>query len=187
MTFFVPLVCAYILGLLCAGCICTWATYVFPMIVAPYFPSRLFYVIINFDVWLWPANLWQTLQFILYWVDTSYEDLPLYECTKHNFAIANFLVKICIFEYYDDIACFCSAFFPLDVLVTAEITEPYFTHYNATAMLILWTQIISLAILTIWARGVGPRFRPDQLSDLTWKDLLIFLGGLLICCICLFH
>ena len=44
----------------------------------------------------------------------------------------------------------------------------------------LWCLITTIAILTIWARGVGPRFRPDQLSDLTWKDLLLFLAALLI-------
>lgn len=42
-----------------------------------------------------------------------------------------------------------------------------------------WGHIICLAILTIWARGVGPRFRPDQLSNLTWKDLIVFIAGLL--------
>lgn len=44
----------------------------------------------------------------------------------------------------------------------------------------VWLHIICLAILTIWARGVGPRFRPDQLSTLTWKDLILFICGLLI-------
>lgn len=39
----------------------------------------------------------------------------------------------------------------------------------------LWVQTISCATFTIWARGVGPRFRPDQLSDITWKDILIIL------------
>ncbi len=54
------------------------------------------------------------------------------------------------------------------------------TFYGAAAILMIWGQIMSLAVLTIWARGVGPRFRPDQLSDLTWKDLLIFLSGILV-------
>lgn len=44
----------------------------------------------------------------------------------------------------------------------------------------LWLQYISLAAYTIWARGVGPRFRPDQLSDLTWRELLLLCGACLI-------
>lgn len=47
----------------------------------------------------------------------------------------------------------------------------------------LWFQIMGLAIITIWARGVGPRFRPDQLSSHAWKDIVIFLVGTLICAI----
>lgn len=35
------------------------------------------------------------------------------------------------------------------------------------ALIALWLQFICLAAYTIWARGVGPRFRPDQMSDLT--------------------
>ncbi len=50
----------------------------------------------------------------------------------------------------------------------------------APAIVYVWGQIIALAILTIWARGVGPRFRPDQLSDLTWKDLLPTLLTILV-------
>jgi NADH:ubiquinone oxidoreductase subunit H len=42
-------------------------------------------------------------------------------------------------------------------------------------ILVVWIQLMAMAVMTIWARGVGPRFRPDQLSDITWKDLLIFL------------
>lgn len=43
----------------------------------------------------------------------------------------------------------------------------------------IWIQLICFGAFTIWARGVGPRFRPDQLSDITWKDILIILIGLL--------
>lgn len=51
----------------------------------------------------------------------------------------------------------------------------------------LWLQFIGIATYTIWARGVGPRFRPDQMSDLTWKDLLFFLVGLLVLIIITFY
>lgn len=44
----------------------------------------------------------------------------------------------------------------------------------------MWMQVIGLAIVSIWARGVGPRFRPDQLSNIAWKDLLILLVSLLL-------
>ncbi len=60
-----------------------------------------------------------------------------------------------------------------------EINTEWYNRYNGGAILTMWGQLMSIAILTIWARGVGPRFRPDQLSDLTWKDLLLFLGSLL--------
>ena len=68
---------------------------------------------------------------------------------------------------------------PTDTLSHA-VEMPQNKVYDANAILIIWGQIISLAILTIWARGVGPRFRPDQLSDLTWKDLVLFLGTMLV-------
>jgi hypothetical protein len=35
------------------------------------------------------------------------------------------------------------------------------------AIIIVWAQIMGIAVYTIWARGVGPRFRPDQMSGLT--------------------
>lgn len=42
-----------------------------------------------------------------------------------------------------------------------------------------WFQFAAFGISIIWARGVGPRLRPDHLSDLTWKDFLLFLTGFL--------
>ncbi len=54
-------------------------------------------------------------------------------------------------------------------------------YTKSTFMLfICWVQVTGIAILTIWARGIGPRVRPDQLSDLVWKDLIIILIGLLL-------
>lgn len=67
----------------------------------------------------------------------------------------------------------------IDLATTMFIQDPLLISFSATALLTLWIQLISIAILTIWARGIGPRFRPDQLSDLTWKDLLIYLSGIL--------
>lgn len=72
----------------------------------------------------------------------------------------------------------------INVLVVEADT---YHRYDANGMLIIWGQIISLAILTIWARGVGPRFRPDQISDLTWKDLLVFLLGVLVLAAAFMH
>ncbi len=40
--------------------------------------------------------------------------------------------------------------------------------------------MVLVSVFTIWARGVGPRFRPDQMSNFTWKDGLIFIGGCLV-------
>lgn len=68
---------------------------------------------------------------------------------------------------------------PADVLIVT--VEPHTREtYDANAILVIWGQIILLAVFTIWARTVGPRFRPDQLSDLTWKDLLLLLLGMLV-------
>jgi NADH:ubiquinone oxidoreductase subunit H len=47
----------------------------------------------------------------------------------------------------------------------------------AAGLLILWLQYAAVAVYTIWARGVGPRFRPDQVSDVTWRDFLVFLAA----------
>lgn len=47
-------------------------------------------------------------------------------------------------------------------------------------VILLWCKIFIASIFTIWARGVGPRVRPDQLSDITWKDFLLNLLGFLI-------
>jgi hypothetical protein len=41
-------------------------------------------------------------------------------------------------------------------------------------------QVFFLVVISIWARAAGPRFRVDQLSNLTWKNLLIYLSLLLI-------
>lgn len=46
--------------------------------------------------------------------------------------------------------------------------------------ILLWCKLFIASIFTIWARGVGPRARPDQLSDMTWKDFLLNLLGFLI-------
>ena len=48
------------------------------------------------------------------------------------------------------------------------------------SLLLIWLGIISIAVFTIWSRGVGPRFRPDQMSDLVWKDVVIYLFIVLV-------
>ena len=55
----------------------------------------------------------------------------------------------------------------LATTTTIIVEAPRRDQYDANAIIILWSQIMSIAILTIWARGVGPRFRPDQISDVT--------------------
>ena len=52
--------------------------------------------------------------------------------------------------------------------------------FNPLDLFYIWLQVFFFGIITIWARGVGPRFRPDQLSDLTWKDLVIYLLGIVL-------
>ncbi len=58
------------------------------------------------------------------------------------------------------------------------------THWSWGDLMLFWLQITAVMVFTIWARGVGPRFRADQMSDFTWKDALILVGGWLffICC-----
>lgn len=46
-----------------------------------------------------------------------------------------------------------------------------FTRYT-----IYIIQALFIAIITIWSRAAGPRFRLDQLLSLTWKDLFIYLS-----------
>ena len=60
-----------------------------------------------------------------------------------------------------------------------EIFFIYKESFLIQKLFVLWIKTITCAILTIWARGVGPRFRVDQMSDLTWKDLLVILIGFL--------
>ena len=52
-----------------------------------------------------------------------------------------------------------------------DITSIY-NYYNRdnntyifSKISILWVKLILCSIFTIWARGVGPRFRSDQMSD----------------------
>ena len=52
-----------------------------------------------------------------------------------------------------------------------DITDIY-NYYNRdknvhifSKIIILWVKLILCSIFTIWARGVGPRFRSDQMSD----------------------
>ena len=51
--------------------------------------------------------------------------------------------------------------------VTIEKSQSFDTLF------VKWLKILALAVSTIWARGVGPRTRPDQLSDITWTILII--------------
>ena len=52
--------------------------------------------------------------------------------------------------------------------------------YIFSKIIILWVKLIICSIFTIWARGVGPRFRSDQMSDWTWKDILVILVSFLV-------
>lgn len=63
---------------------------------------------------------------------------------------------------------------------------PYINDFFKTSFLkyIEYISIISLQLfllfLSIWTRACGPRVRLDQLSNLTWKELLITLIVILI-------
>lgn len=70
-------------------------------------------------------------------------------------------------------------FISLTDIIHADLKGSELKHYSYYDLVYIWLSIIGLAFITILARGIGPRFRIDQLSDLTWKDLLILLVGLL--------
>lgn len=38
------------------------------------------------------------------------------------------------------------------------------------------TQVFFVVIITIWTRAAGPRFRLDQLVNITWKDIFLYLS-----------
>lgn len=87
----------------------------------------------------------------------------------------------CLFQYWNLYGFFFNYF------ITTKSTS-YWAAYSQQLIIeadikyttfLFWLQLISISIFTIWARGVGPRFRPDQMSDLTWKDMLIYTG----CCL----
>jgi hypothetical protein len=52
--------------------------------------------------------------------------------------------------------------------------------FIVTCHLTFLIQVFGCVVISIWARAAGPRFRVDQLSNLTWKNLLIYLSLLLI-------
>lgn len=58
-----------------------------------------------------------------------------------------------------------------------DISKNSYYKYD---LLAIWFKVLFIGIITILARGIGPRTRPDQLSDFTWKDIVIFLFGFLI-------
>ena len=71
--------------------------------------------------------------------------------------------------------------FLIDISIdTFYIYEESYVKTATWPLFKMWVCVTIIAVLTIWARGVGPRFRPDQLSNITWKDILILLGGLLV-------
>ena len=64
-------------------------------------------------------------------------------------------------------------------LIDFEIYKKDAPIYIFFKIIILWLKMIICSIFTIWSRGVGPRFRTDQMSDISWKEVLVLLIGLL--------
>lgn len=75
----------------------------------------------------------------------------------------------------------------VETVLGLQDSEVSLEEGSGLALIFIWVQFIGLATYTIWARGVGPRFRPDQMSDLTWKDLLFFLAGFLVLIVVTFY
>lgn len=59
---------------------------------------------------------------------------------------------------------------PLLVHINSSIT-----HWSVIFVIVMTICIILFAIITIWTRASGPRVRLEQLSRLTWKDILFML------------
>lgn len=78
------------------------------------------------------------------------------------------------------------AYTEVEIALSLQMAEAARGDFVTWMTIILWVQFLGIAAYTIWARGVGPRFRPDQMSDLTWKDLLLLLAGLLVMIIATF-
>lgn len=74
----------------------------------------------------------------------------------------------------------CIYLYIFDSILFVELYCFFNTSFNDYDLVHLWLGVVMVGIVTILARGVGPRSRPDQLSDLTWKDIIIILVSTLI-------
>ena len=65
-----------------------------------------------------------------------------------------------------------------DELDKAYCNEP--APFYTSDLFVFWALVIGVAVITIVVRGVGPRLRPDQFSNWTWRDILAMLGSIVI-------
>lgn len=65
----------------------------------------------------------------------------------------------------------------------AEINDSLGTFIFIDIFILIWMQSLVILIFSIWARAAGPRYRPDQVHEITWKDILIVTSLQLLCLI----
>ena len=41
-------------------------------------------------------------------------------------------------------------------------------------------QVLFIILVSIWSRAAGPRMRPDQLSDITWKEFFVLISSFIL-------
>jgi hypothetical protein len=141
-----------------------------------------FIILIQIDLLL-PAM--DNFFFILKWIDNAFSlsksiDNPYFLSSLINkpnlaprpsnvFSLTNWITSIyynLTFNYYATI----------NGSLKSMVIERFIIVCHLTFLL----QVFGCVVISIWARAAGPRFRVDQLSNLTWKNLLIYLSLLLI-------
>lgn len=75
------------------------------------------------------------------------------------------VIYVRMLEKFSGVVCILVDWF--DIMWQVDYEDSEDSEEVAFKMFIFWVKILSLTLLTIWARAVGPRFRPDQLSDVT--------------------
>lgn len=63
----------------------------------------------------------------------------------------------------------------IDPLTTLDKNSTVGFQFTKDYFLFLF-QVFFLVIIAIWARAAGPRFRLDQILNMTWKDIFIYLS-----------
>ena len=66
------------------------------------------------------------------------------------------------------------------VFITQDTSGMQVEHTFWNLVLIFLFQMWFIIILTVWMRAAGPRFRLDQLSNLSWLDIIIYISAYIV-------